>query len=115
RTRCTRVSSRATRSKGISAACSPIRRRAATVRSIPSRTASRSSAIRDVGGRVMTDMRSRLFLVLGLGLAAVTGLLLYGTLTAAAGSHEVARLDVVVTRAAVAANAPLTAALLDHR
>ena len=63
----------------------------------------------------MTDMRSRLFLVLGLGLAAVTGLLLYGTLTAAAGSHEVARLDVVVTRAAVAANAPLTAALLDHR
>ncbi|OLC53644.1 MAG: hypothetical protein AUH85_13725 [Chloroflexi bacterium 13_1_40CM_4_68_4] len=63
----------------------------------------------------MSDVRSRLFLVVGLGLAAITGLLLYGTLTASAGSHAVARLDVVVTRAAIAANTPLTAALLDAR
>ncbi|HEV8229868.1 MAG TPA: Flp pilus assembly protein CpaB [Candidatus Limnocylindria bacterium] len=64
----------------------------------------------------MNDLHARGMVILGLVLALVTGLLLYGTVSATArvgDTHD--RVDVVVARVPIAANAPITADALDRR
>jgi len=64
----------------------------------------------------MNDLRARALLGLGVTGALVTGLLLYGTVTATAEQREAhERQDVVVARVAIAANAPITQDALERR
>ena len=66
--------------------------------------------------RSMNDLRPRAFLGLGITLALVTGLLLYGTLTATAEQRDAHdRQDVVIARIAIPANAPIPQDALERR